>query len=270
MAEIWNRLAEPPEPGTTRARVRVAWRLTRELALRQGRIREGESLQEAVAAYHTPINQITLTPTDPSKPTYQWIVEMGKIDNEINASYIRARDPITTAEYVWGLFHPDANRRAPWPPLDDLVDYELRLAKRVLDQLCCQASLDVYRQLIRKSGFTPKEARDIISIARKEARFFIDEDQDSLRNMMTLRLQNIQKRARKAFNLREETNALKMEAQINGLGKTAPDNLLDAFAAVVGQAAARPTSARAITYDGDIVSQDEPLDARDDSEPEDL
>jgi len=244
---LFNRLQSSPSGEklarkTHRARTRVAWRITRGCLRVHDRLPHPAALIREVLP-SAQIAEMHLTslsgqkfpchPGDSLNYSVDWARAVIQLAKELNTEVILPTDPLQTSEFTWGLFHPNESLRANWPSLREIISYEGKAIQYTLKMLTQVSTLEVHHKLLKSMYLLPIEAQSLIAMARTHAKEFADYDQEDERSLMTLRLQELQQRARAGLNLREEMNALKMEALVRGITKSAPEGLLDTFARVV-------------------------------------
>jgi len=268
---LWAKLALNPveiEERVLDARLRTAWRVTRVLAMMQGRLSENERIELAERPHRSmpfldgASDVVPLLPPPNRQPTYRWLQTIETVASTIGADLLLPTDIPTFSEHLWGFAHPDPAERLWWPSLQELNVYEeMQQIYPTMRLLSKFSTLEVYNRLQAQRLLTKTEIRSLVAMARRESKAVIEyADQDEERSIMILRLQEVQKRARRSLNLREEVNGLKMEAQLRGLTQQDPSSLdgnriFEAFATAV----ASPSS---IEYDP-VPPTDPPTDPPD-------
>lgn len=262
--DLWTRAFLEAElslhaPEANAARIRVAWRITRAMAIFQGRIdatqmlddiklshaREAKSLSGA-ARDALPINiikhiqcDLPLLPPEPTdKLAPAWIKAMETVAYMMNCGVLHEPDPRLGSQNFWGLLHP-TYYEALFPTLPHLATYERKMLYHCLKFLIRKGPLRTYEWLRHKHLLTMQECKMLMSMARVEARSIVEFEQEEERAMMTLRLQDHQERARRESNLREELQSMKQEAIVRGLTATQPEGWQDIFARTVDVVARR-------------------------------
>lgn len=266
-------LQAPADPNHDTARVRAAWRLMRCLALYQGRLEVNLPLEDLAPAPQefarlTPLARMAITvkigqqphrfrdakhsflvskldipilpPTNDQKKLKAWIEGMEVLSTLIGCDLLHHLDPPTDSETLWGILDPTRTHQSI-PDFYRVMAYERALTDKVTGYLVRHGTKGAYDRIRKNMVLSNDEATMLISMARKHARNSVEYDQEEERAVMTMRLQEIQKRARKQFNLREELNAIKQESLVRGLTKSQPEGFMDVFAKVVEKAAKHPT-----------------------------
>lgn len=206
-----------------RARSRVAWRIAR-LGLRAGQ-------------------RFDPTAPPPTRPDPAKALELM---DTLGLDVILPDDPQYGAEHLWGLYHPSPSQRAPWPTPSQIAHFEEQMIREMLKLISRQTMLEIHDRVVRTYFLTTRETRELLMLARKSARLYVlnAEDPEEEKAIMVLKAQELQRRARKSLNIREEGNALRFEAQVRGLLKNndpaaGGGGIMDIFARVI--AAPAPT-----------------------------
>lgn len=210
------------------ARCRVAWRITRAIA----RFPQGTRLTRLATERASP-NHLGID---------KWARRIAAVIEDLNPGILLPGDPHHASEYLWSLLHPDPEQRAPWPSPAEILNHETKAIRQTAALLAksSQNAIDTFDRIQIELGYlTEDETHDLIKLARKEAKKFthFDSTEDE-RAMMILRTQHVAAEADKAFNLREVTNALKLESALRGLTRNSDQDggdMLAVFARVVNR-----------------------------------
>lgn len=276
--DMWTRVFLEAEldlhaPEAKAARMRVAWRGVRALAIFQGRIDAAQSLDSinleqantpkaltAFARDNLPKNvsvrilgELPLMP--PEKDQEAWLEAMSAILYMMNCSVLQEKDPQLGSQNFWGLLHP-SYYQALFPSISHLATYERKALHRCLKYLVRHGPIRAYEWLRSKHTLTAQEAKMMLSMARTEARSIIEFDQEEERAVMTLRLLDHQERSRRGGNLREELQSMKQEAIVRGLTATQPEGFGDIFGRVVDVIAKKAPKQDALPQTAGIQADD--------------
>jgi hypothetical protein len=246
--DIWTRVFLEQElalrdPQAQLARTRVAWRITRAMAILQGRIDAMQPLDDltdhdkprtTIGLNALPVSirgsftsEMTLFPSDEKS-----LAAHASLAYMLNCSMLMPDDPQMGSQSFWGLLHP-SYYEALFPSLLELQVFERKILHRCLRYLVRNGSVRTFEWLRNKHMLTVGECKALMGMARIEARNIVEYEQEEERAVMTLRLQDHQERSRKEGNLREELQSMKQEAIVRGLTATQPEGFLDVFSRVV-------------------------------------
>lgn len=243
-----------------RARLRIAWRVARGTAEAQGRLLDAQasplsSILDAPEPKPTFMDlglpkRVELPvlpavfPYDPDadrparrhrpsaaadEPDGVWPAVIQLLDCRLGLNILLPEDPPHFSDKLFGLLDPGAE----WPTFTEVVDFETSIAEGVLRYMIEYSEEEAYALLRKEKFLTKVEAIALLSIARQIAKESTSVPEDENRAMMVMRLRRIQQRSKEVFNVREEINALKLEAQLTGLTRNRPEELEDVFAQVV-------------------------------------
>lgn len=305
---FWRQVFEAHDldPRTVESRTRIAWRITRFLAILQGRILPEQPLSNlqnsaaddlqaeadipkslsSAALAEAPkrmleILQDTRLPLVPPRPDQSLTFEENQQLEEIYdrfhktlrglkkymPSQVSYSDPFVDSRSWYGLL--DQHRCfALYPDISEIVLFEENLVQRILRVMSRNGPLQANRILRMDMCLSQEETRIIELMARRQARQLLEMDQEDERAIMTLRLHDHQRRARQAANLREELQGMKQEAIVRGLTKTQPEGFMDVFARVVSETdkAQGQLQPYVQPYVQPPVTQTEPSEATEDEE----
>lgn len=143
---------------------------------------------------------------------------------------------------VLGLNGLIGNPPIGWPSLETLHAYEEMLVDAVVQRMLDEGVRPTTAWLQADQGFRTHEAIDLVRLARGEARWRTASSVEEDRALMVLRLEDFTRRAREALDLRAELGALKALAVVQGVAQADVHGDDDDFAAVVRKVAnqARP------------------------------
>lgn len=113
-----------------------------------------------------------------------------------------------------------------WPDRGDLLAFEQVLFQTTFDMVISDGPSGAGRSLELEYGFEPREARGIVRAARERAQLTNTLDLDEERVLLLRRLEEHYRRAKQAMDLKAERNALKDIANILGLTRSTPDDVL--------------------------------------------
>jgi hypothetical protein len=137
-----------------------------------------------------------------------------------------------------GMFDP-AQARLLWPSRYEIAAVESLMIQECLTEMINSGIPGAIKWLGDEYGLLKREAQSIIKLSKAQARDMMDSDVEDNRALMNLRLESYLARSKEALDLRAEMYALKLQATIQGLGKTKPEDILQDFVDVVTSVAER-------------------------------
>lgn len=256
-------------PALDAYRIRVAYRLAREMARHLGLIAYDDALSSIdLARWSKPREPLGL-PVGPYSPVVkQMLAEVRKYPNtRFGLDATDAGPPIQPpAEnqnllHVWsrimfalsrfiGVEHgspeePEYGRfglmglitpeYAPqcWPSPIALIQYEALLVDEVIEGLIKEGSRKTHQALYAVHGLSPHESRGLIRLGLLEMQAHADTDIEMDKAQLSLRLDDLISRARVACDQRVELGALKQLSIIRGVTRSEPEDQASEFARVV-------------------------------------
>lgn len=251
-------------------RVRVVWRVIRELGLTIGRLKADDpiryltptldkttalpalhidfskgffstSLHEAIRFRYRGPHGLPLT-TPPQLPPFETTTKPNKrfrecVDFAIRALKINRTSPLIDPNQCTlgtiGLDDTPATFHKAWPKFEHIVACEQFHVQETLEHYVTSGEIPTKQYLIDNYGFRPHEIRGLMALANREAVQRAELDIDVQRAHAVLRLQDIMHRAREACSLQNEIRAAKELHLVVGLGKVAPEDSMRLFAEAV-------------------------------------
>lgn len=281
-AQAWARAAHGPKPNVATLRpyrCLVAWRLTRLVARARGVIGATNLLADAPAAawsdgdhgsssafgtdYYVQALQAVLrrpggvpltlpAEINPQDPAHEWLLE------RFDEAYGHAAEALDITSHtlgrlgMLGLFnYPEGFPL--WPSPEELFSAESAALDVAWDILVDEGPTRAAAHMVEKHGLHPHEAREIVAVARARAAATCQPDVEEARVVLLERLERLQTRARSAFDLRTERTALKDVANVLGLTRTAPEDLVGEVVKAMKRITAEPAP-RLIDVQADLVS----------------
>jgi hypothetical protein len=153
-----------------------------------------------------------------------------------------------------GLLDP-AQVRLACPSPQEVMDWEATLVQDAYRKLVGHGTDATYAWLHQQHGLMEREARPLVRAAREQALNRSEQDIEVRRAMQNLRLEGVARRGRAAANLSAQLKAEQLQAVINGLARSEPENAITEFVGVVKKINSADKPAKAIEMDEDA---DEP------------
>ncbi|MEK7863640.1 MAG: hypothetical protein AAB295_10310 [Chloroflexota bacterium] len=218
-------------------RLRLSWRVCRELARLKGLVLSGQRLEEGMriepSPWTTPTGvfpsgeidmddslvehlgrgHIALLPVGPRNDDEQLISFLEVADLVADRLGCPATD--TEREALGIMLSPDFSRRA-WPSHIQVMEYEQVEIDRVMRELVKLGEMRAIEDLARM-GYRRHEVLNLIALARRTAKEVVGGDEQADRAMMVLKLDDMIERARSELKLQAELTALRLKASVQGL-----------------------------------------------------
>lgn len=245
-------------------RTRVAYRLLRELARHTRVLDQHQTLQELDASAWTralvtlpgggahrartraclssgPLSLLPPAAPDPLPADYDPALDLPLVHycqalqclaEDLSISAGTQTDPNLGRYGILGLLSPLTVRLA-CPSPEELLAWERTLISDALSVQLSRGTQGAYAWLEATHGLHSHEGRPILKAASTEAMERTEGDLEEKRAVMTLRLQDLARRARKSLNLPVQLGAAKLESLVAGFARSEPENLLSEFVNVV-------------------------------------
>lgn len=218
-------------------RLRLAWRICRELARLKGLVLSGQLLTEGMrlepSPWTTPTGVFPQGEVDFEDDLVQHLgsshlpllpagprAEEGHVEAFLEVAGMvadRLGVPRTDAdrEALALLASPTLGMRA-WPSHIQVMEYEQVEVDRAMRELAKLGEVRVVEDMAR-AGYCRHEILNLIALARRAAKELVGGDEEADRAMMVLRLDDVIERARSELKTQAELAALRLKASIQGL-----------------------------------------------------
>jgi len=133
------------------------------------------------------------------------------------------------------LFGPEWQRA--WPSPQEILDFEQVMIVSTAGALADHPARKVRDDLREEFGLNDTELRGLVKMSLAWMNHWLRDDVEERRALMVMRLEAFQERAKAALDLRSELGAMKIQALIEGLTATNPENAMDDFVKVVAHVA---------------------------------
>jgi hypothetical protein len=250
--EIYKDAALVPED-TFSDRIKVCYRLTRALAYWKGIVTDDQTLEEGChiepSPWNTPVTCVSnfapdghrhgmvqaqttplpLSPPEAEDGLQQWLKIMGRIAGRLGVAVSESG----RRAMKW-LLEPSMVHEM-WIDKNILMAYEKILLNELLN---AQVDLGVYEgqtEVRAKFALTAKEARVLGDLARLAAPDISNDNLETKKALMELRVDKFMRRAREEGDLRAELQGLKLLALVQGLNKAEPEDDLKGMVNVVAE-----------------------------------
>jgi hypothetical protein len=131
-----------------------------------------------------------------------------------------------------GLTDPELVRLA-CPSPEEILEWESQLVLDTFTVYLGRGTNGAYTWLKNEHGLTTREALPLIRAASAEALKRHEGDIEEKRAAMALRLEDFGRRARRAMNLPAELGSMKLQALVGGFARVEPENMLSELVDVV-------------------------------------
>lgn len=193
---------------------------------------------------------------DPTDPAHDPLLHawLRAVDICVKAGNILAgsqANPMLGRHGLMGLTDPWLTRVA-WPSPGQIMAFESSVVEEVLGLIVDHNPTAAARRIRHSFGVSPEEARAVIAQAVYLAGRSTVGGIEESRAIMIMRLEKFIETAKQELNLREQMQALKQLAIVQGLSKESPDEFSDSFRKLVQSTAQeRKQPPRLLTQDGD-------------------
>jgi hypothetical protein len=242
----------------------VVWRLTRELAFRQGRMHRDERIQEALIEddFFTPA--VTGKPrVKPSKdPMDEWSLKLLLSENggvalrptkDADHNYQLSLVVMRLTEAMWllrgsedlphlghygldGLTHP-LTMGDRWPSIEDILRFEDTLMDQIQEFLLKFPRRRAQKQLQKMLDLSAQEAQALLKLAASEARAMMNLDVETNRALQIGQMEEIAFQAREAADIPNELKAQKEIGELTGVRKADRESDLETLVGVMNHIA---------------------------------
>lgn len=123
--------------------------------------------------------------------------------------------------------------RFAFPTRGELLAFESILVQDTINLIMEFGPFKTYDKLKAEYGLTHRECEWIVNIARAQAKTYVSNDVEEDKALMILRLEDVIRRARAELNLKAETSAIKVLADIQQLKQTEREDFKTQAATII-------------------------------------